>query len=46
VGEERLLKDVQPKPEPIRDVRTGPDGAIYVMTDSPTGRILKLVPKK
>lgn len=46
VGEERLLKDIQPKPEPIRDVRTGPDGAIYVMTDSPVGRILKLVPKK
>ena len=46
VGEERLLKDIQPKPEPIRDVRTGPDGAIYVMIDSPTGRILKLVPKK
>ena len=46
VGEERLLKDWQPKPEPIRDVRTGPDGAIYVMTDSPAGRILKLVPKK
>jgi len=46
VGEERLLKDIQPKPEPIRDVRTGPDGALYVMTDSPTARILKLVPKK
>ena len=46
VGEERLLKDAQPKPEPIRDVRTGPDGALYVMTDSPTARILKLVPKK
>ena len=46
VGEERLLKDLQPKPEPIRDVRTGPDGALYVMTDSPTARILKLVPKK
>ena len=24
VGEERLLKDLQPKPEAIRDVRTGP----------------------
>ncbi len=46
VGEERLLKDAQPKPEPIRDVRTGPDGALYVMTDSPAARILKLVPKK
>ena len=46
VGEERLLKDLQPKPERIRDVRQGPDGAIYMVTDSATGRILKLVPKK
>jgi glucose/arabinose dehydrogenase len=46
VGEERLLKDLTPKPERIRDVRTGPDGAIYVLTDSATARLLKLVPKK
>jgi glucose/arabinose dehydrogenase len=46
VAEERLLKDLQPKPERIRDVRQGPDGAIYVLTDSATGRLLKLVPKK
>ena len=46
VGEERLLKDLQPKPERIRDVRTGPDGALYVVTDSAAGRILKLVAKK
>jgi glucose/arabinose dehydrogenase len=46
VGEERLLRDLQPKPERIRDVRTGPDGAIYLLTDSATGRLLKLVPKK
>lgn len=45
VGEERLLKDLQPKPERIRDVRQGPDGAIYVVTDSAAGRVLKLVPK-
>ena len=46
IGEERLLKDLQPKPERIRDVRTGPDGALYVVTDGATARILKLVPKK
>ena len=46
VGDERLLKDLQPKPERIRDVRQGPDGAIYMVTDSATGRIIKLVPKK
>ncbi len=45
IGEERLLKDLQPKPERIRDVRQGPDGAIYMVTDSATGRMIKLVPK-
>ena len=40
------MKDLQPKPEPIRDVRQGPDGAIYVLTDSTAGRLLKLVPKR
>jgi glucose/arabinose dehydrogenase len=45
VGEERLLKDLKPKPERIRDVRQGPDGALYVLTDSKQGRILKIVPK-
>jgi glucose/arabinose dehydrogenase len=46
VGEERLLKDLQPKAERIRNVRQGPDGAIYLLTDNTEGRILKLVPKK
>lgn len=30
--------------ERIRDVRTGPEGAIYLLTDSPTGRVLRVVP--
>jgi glucose/arabinose dehydrogenase len=30
--------------ERIRDVRTGPDGALYLLTDSPTGRVLRVVP--
>ncbi|MDB5429174.1 MAG: Glucose dehydrogenase [Caulobacter sp.] len=42
VGEERLLTDLD---ERIRDVRVGPDGAIYVLTDNEHGRVLKLVPK-
>jgi len=46
VGEERLLKDMQPKAERIRYVAQGPEGAIYVLTDSPQGRVLKLIPKK
>ncbi|HYB96733.1 MAG TPA: PQQ-dependent sugar dehydrogenase [Vicinamibacterales bacterium] len=45
-GEERLLKDLQPKPERIRDVRQGPDGALYVLTDGSAARLLKLTPKK
>ncbi len=45
VGEERLLRDLTPKPERIRDVKQGPEGAVYVVTDSPQGRVLKLIPK-
>jgi glucose/arabinose dehydrogenase len=46
VDEERLLKDLQPKPERIRDVRQGPEGALYLLTDNEKGRVLKVVPKK
>lgn len=45
VGEERLLRDVQPRPH-VRDVRQGPDGALYVLTDSTSGKLLKLVPRR
>ncbi len=43
-GEERLLTDLTPKRERIRDVRQGPDGALYLLTDNAAGRILKLIP--
>ena len=46
VGEERLLKDLKPVPERIRDVVQGPDGALYLLTDNAQGRLLKLVPKR
>ncbi|MFD1331958.1 PQQ-dependent sugar dehydrogenase [Methylopila musalis] len=39
--EERLLEDVG---ERIRDVRQGPDGLIYLLTDNPEGRVLRLKP--
>jgi glucose/arabinose dehydrogenase len=45
VAEERLLTDVVPR-ERIRDVRQGPDGLIYMVTDNAKGRVLKLVPRK
>jgi len=30
--------------ERLRDVRVGPDGAVYLLTDSPQGRVLRVVP--
>lgn len=42
VGEERLLTDLN---ERIRDVIVGPDGALYLATDSTNGRVLKVTPK-
>ena len=52
VAEEPLLTELRSR---IRDVRVGPDGAVYVLTDSgtpsmspntpPTSRLLKLTPK-
>ncbi|MEY4416769.1 MAG: hypothetical protein RIQ53_4062 [Pseudomonadota bacterium] len=41
VAQERLLQDLG---ERIRDVRQGPDGWLYLLTDSPDGRILRLRP--
>ena len=43
-GEERLLQDLQPQRERIRDVIEGPDGALYLLTDNAMGRVLKVVP--
>jgi glucose/arabinose dehydrogenase len=41
VGEERLLVDRAR----LRDVRVGPEGALYVLTDESNGELLALVPK-
>ena len=40
--EEKLL---QGNGERIRDVRQGPDGLLYMVTDSPQGRLLRLLPQ-
>lgn len=41
VREHKLLEGGS---ERIRDVRQGPDGLLYVLTDSPRGRLLRLQP--
>jgi glucose/arabinose dehydrogenase len=41
VAEERLLANLG---ERIRDVRAGPDGALWLLTDSADGRIVRMVP--
>jgi glucose/arabinose dehydrogenase len=43
IGEERLLLELDTR---IRDVKEGPDGALYVLTDRDGGRVIKLVPAK
>jgi glucose/arabinose dehydrogenase len=40
-GEERMLQQFG---ERIRDVRQGPDGLVYLLTDSRNGRILRMKP--
>ncbi len=42
-GEERLLQGLR---ERIRDVRAGPDGALYLATDNNAGRVLRVAPAK
>ena len=41
VAEHKLLEDLGQR---IRDVRQGPDGLLYVVTDSPSGKLLRLLP--
>lgn len=43
VAEEKLLEDAGRR---IRDVRTGPDGLIYLLTDEQDGRLLRLQPQR
>ncbi|MBS7704386.1 PQQ-dependent sugar dehydrogenase [Chelatococcus asaccharovorans] len=41
IREERLLTDMGAR---IRDVRQGPDGLLYLLTDESNGRLLRLIP--
>jgi glucose/arabinose dehydrogenase len=40
-GQEELLTGLR---ERIRDVRSGPDGYLYLLTDSRNGRLIRLEP--
>jgi aldose sugar dehydrogenase len=42
-SEERLLRELN---ERIRDVRAGPDGALWLATDNSAGRILRVTPAR
>ena len=41
IGQEELLSSLN---ERIRDVRNGPDGYLYILTDSSDGRLIRLEP--
>jgi aldose sugar dehydrogenase len=41
VHEEALLRELKKR---IRDVRQGPDGYIYLLTDAPNGEVLRIEP--
>ncbi|MBS7697801.1 MULTISPECIES: PQQ-dependent sugar dehydrogenase [unclassified Chelatococcus] len=41
IREERLLTDLGAR---IRDVRQGPDGLLYILTDESNGRLLRIIP--
>jgi glucose/arabinose dehydrogenase len=41
VGEQSLFGEVGQR---LRDVRTGPDGLVYLLTDEPDGRVLRVHP--
>lgn len=42
-GEDVLFEELE---ERIRDVRGGPDGALYLLTDSAEGRLLRVLPSQ
>jgi glucose/arabinose dehydrogenase len=42
-GEEHLLKD---RGQRVRDVRQGPDGALYVVTDQDNGELWRIAPRR
>jgi aldose sugar dehydrogenase len=43
MGEERLLLDQHQR---MRDVKEGPDGALWVITDDANGRLIRIAPRR
>lgn len=43
IGEEHLLTD---RGQRVRDVREGPDGALYIVTDQENGELWKITPRR
>ena len=42
-GEEHLLAD---RAQRVRDVRQGPDGALYIVTDQENGELWRIAPRR
>ena len=42
VEQQSLFKELNAR---FRDVRTGPDGAVYLLTDSANGSVLRVTPQ-
>jgi len=42
-GEEHLLED---RGQRVRDVRQGPEGALYIVTDEQKGELWRLTPRR
>jgi glucose/arabinose dehydrogenase len=42
VGEERLFTELGQR---VRDVKVGPDGAVWLLTDDEDGKLLRVTPK-
>jgi glucose/arabinose dehydrogenase len=45
-GERASLADHWPLGMRIRQVRTGPDGALWLLQDGPNGKLMRLTPKR
>jgi glucose/arabinose dehydrogenase len=45
-GSERQTSLFKQLAQRIRDVRSHPDGSIYILTDSENGKVLRIIPSE